>query len=171
MQDRIISPSDVWWARMKHRDEEDKKSHFRTKCTADPALGWKIRGGFHCYMSLSRKIPQVSSVGVRTNVIKLVRSQNFTIELQLLWHWPLWKQWTKWGLRNSVKGMCFDNKALNTGVKGGVCVLLESKIGWYLLNLACCHHIRNNAEKNILSARCVEVSKNENLQPPQRLMA
>ena len=114
---------------MKHRDEEDKAT-FRNKFTADPALVWKIHGRFHCSKSWSRKIPQASSFGNRVYVIKLTRSQNFTIELQLLWHRRLWKLWMKWGLRNSMKWMCFDNTHSNTGVKGGVFVLLESWIGW-----------------------------------------
>ena len=89
---------------MKHRDEEDKAT---IEQSVPLILYWngKIHGEFHCSMSWSRKIPRASSFGVPTNVLNLAGFQNFAIELQLLWHRRLWKQWTKWGLRNSVKGI------------------------------------------------------------------
>ena len=46
----------------------------------------------------------------------------------------------EWGLRDRIKGLCFDTTASNTGTKGGVCVLMEKEIGRDLLNLACRHH-------------------------------
>jgi len=42
----------------------------------------------------------------------------------------------EWGLRNRIKGLCFDTTASNTGRNGGVCVLLEENRS-RPLNLAC----------------------------------
>ncbi|CAH0555853.1 unnamed protein product [Brassicogethes aeneus] len=47
----------------------------------------------------------------------------------------------EWNLNNRIKAMCFDTTPLNTGQKGGVCVLLEKKLGKKLLYFACRHHI------------------------------
>ena len=47
----------------------------------------------------------------------------------------------EWGLRDKIKGLCFDTTASNTGVHGGVCVRLEREFGRELLNVACRHHI------------------------------
>ncbi|XP_073435251.1 uncharacterized protein [Dendrobates tinctorius] len=47
----------------------------------------------------------------------------------------------EWGLPNTVKAMCFDTAASNTGRLKGACVLLEQMLGRELLHLACRHHI------------------------------
>ena len=47
----------------------------------------------------------------------------------------------EWGLRDRIKGMCFDTTASNAGTKGGICLRLQKEIGRELLHLACRHHI------------------------------
>ncbi|XP_073413330.1 uncharacterized protein [Dendrobates tinctorius] len=47
----------------------------------------------------------------------------------------------EWGLPNTVKAMCFDTAASNTGRLKGAYVLLEQMLGRELLHLACRHHI------------------------------
>src|SRR6218665_2373150 len=47
----------------------------------------------------------------------------------------------EWGLRDRIKGTCFDTTASNAGTKGGVCLRLQKEIGRELLNLACRLHI------------------------------
>src|SRR5215469_8117551 len=47
----------------------------------------------------------------------------------------------EWGLPNTVKAMCFDTTASNTGRLKGACVILEQMLGRELLYLACRHHI------------------------------
>ncbi|XP_046619203.1 uncharacterized protein LOC124304698 [Neodiprion virginianus] len=37
--------------------------------------------------------------------------------------------------------MCFDTTPLNTGHKGGVCAVLEKKLGKQLLHFACRYHV------------------------------
>lgn len=47
----------------------------------------------------------------------------------------------EWGLLNTVKAMCFDTTASNTGRLKGACVILEQMLERELLYLACRHHI------------------------------
>ena len=47
----------------------------------------------------------------------------------------------EWGLKDRISGLCFDTTASNTGLKGGVCVLIEREQERDLLNLACRHHV------------------------------
>ena len=47
----------------------------------------------------------------------------------------------QWGLPNTVKAMCFDTTASNTGRFKGACVILQQMLGRELLHLACRHHI------------------------------
>ena len=42
---------------------------------------------------------------------------------------------------NSICAMCFDSTKVNTGIKGGTCVQIESLLKRPLLFLACRHHI------------------------------
>lgn len=46
-----------------------------------------------------------------------------------------------WNLNDKVKRLCFDTTAVNTGLRSGVCVLLERKMNKNMLWLACRHHI------------------------------
>jgi hypothetical protein len=47
----------------------------------------------------------------------------------------------EWQIRDNIKGLCFDTTSTNTGVKGGICVLLEQEFDRKLLNLDCRHHV------------------------------
>jgi hypothetical protein len=47
----------------------------------------------------------------------------------------------EWGLLKTVKAMCFDTTASNTGRLKGACVILEQMLGRELLYLPCRHHI------------------------------
>lgn len=46
-----------------------------------------------------------------------------------------------WNLSDKVKCLCFDSTAVNTGLRSGVCVLLERKMDKNMLWFACRHHI------------------------------
>ncbi|KAL4718325.1 hypothetical protein ACJJTC_011720 [Scirpophaga incertulas] len=46
-----------------------------------------------------------------------------------------------WNLSDKVKCLCFDTTAVNTGLRSGVCVLLERKMDKNMLWFACRHHI------------------------------
>ena len=57
----------------------------------------------------------------------------------------------KWGLRNRIKGLCFDTTASNTVTKGRVCILPEKEIGRELLNLASRHQVSEIMLANVFS--------------------
>lgn len=46
-----------------------------------------------------------------------------------------------WHVEDSVRVMCFDTTASNTGRSAGACVILEQLLGRHLLHFACRHHI------------------------------
>ena len=46
-----------------------------------------------------------------------------------------------WKLSDRVVAMCFDTTAVNTGIHGGTCVLLEGRLERKLLHFACRHYI------------------------------
>lgn len=47
----------------------------------------------------------------------------------------------EWGVSHTIKAMCFDTTASNTGRLKGACTILEHMLGRELLYLACRHHI------------------------------
>jgi len=67
-----------------------------------------------------------------------------------------------WKLRDRIKGLCFDTTAANTGIKGGVCVLLEAEIGRELIYLACRHHISETVLQHVFSL--YDVSKSGDIE-------
>lgn len=67
-----------------------------------------------------------------------------------------------WGLRDRIKGLCFDTTASNAGTKSGVCIRLETEIGRQLLNLACRHHISEIVLEKVFSVH--DVSKSPNME-------
>jgi len=68
----------------------------------------------------------------------------------------------EWGLRSSIKGLCFDTTASNTGAKGGACLLLEKEIGQEVLHLACRHHIAEIMLEKVFTL--YDVSKSPNME-------
>lgn len=46
-----------------------------------------------------------------------------------------------WNLSDKIKCFCFDTTAVNTGLRGGACIILEQKMEKDALWLACRHHI------------------------------
>ena len=47
----------------------------------------------------------------------------------------------KWNLEDTVRGLCFDTTASNTGRSNGACMLIEQALGLDLLYFACRHHV------------------------------
>ena len=56
-----------------------------------------------------------------------------------------------WELENRIVALCFDTTASNTGIKGGVCIKLETELGKDLLNLACRHHVSEIVLEKVFS--------------------
>ena len=55
----------------------------------------------------------------------------------------------EWSLEDTVRAMCFDTTASNTGRKRGAAIKLEQKLGKKLLYLACRHHIQELSAKAV----------------------
>ncbi len=68
----------------------------------------------------------------------------------------------EWQIRDNIKGLCFDTTSTNTGVKRGICVLLEQEFGRKLLNLACRHHVAEIVLQKVFGL--LEKSKSSELQ-------
>ena len=67
-----------------------------------------------------------------------------------------------WGLRDRIKGLCFDTTSSNTGTKNGTCIQLEEELGQQLVNLACRHHISEIILEKVFSIE--DVSKSPNME-------
>lgn len=67
-----------------------------------------------------------------------------------------------WGLENRIVALCFDTTATNTGVKGGVCLKIETELQRDLLNLACRHHISEIILDKVFSLH--DTSKSPNIE-------
>ena len=58
---------------------------------------------------------------------------------------------------------CFDTTASNTGIKGGVCILLEKEICRDMLYLACGHHVSEIMLEKVFSIYDISKSPNKGL--------
>lgn len=66
----------------------------------------------------------------------------------------------EWGLRDKIKGLCFDTTASNTGGRGGVCKKLETEFQRELLYLACRHHVSEIVLEKVFSLHDHSISPN-----------
>src|SRR6218665_1427926 len=138
IEDVVICPSAIRRARMKHREVFSTE----VKATFDPVvpliLHWdgKIIEDFTS--PGKKKVDRLPILVSGQNVVKLlsvpklcnVKMPEVVIDCM-----------DEWGLRDRIRGMCFDTTASNAGTKGGVCLRLQKEIGWELLHLAFGHHI------------------------------
>ena len=65
----------------------------------------------------------------------------------------------EWNLIGRVKGMCFDTTAVNTGIRGGVCVRIENILDHQLLYFACRHHVLELVLEAVYSSSVDEASR------------
>jgi len=162
VKDLIISPSAIRRARMKHR------TLFSTevKATFDPAvpliLHWdgKIMDDF---TGPERgKVDRLPILVSGQDVIKLLSVPKLHDGTAATMTQAITQSIDDWGLKDRIKGLCFDTTASNTGSKGGVCIRLETEIGRPLLNLACRHHVSEIILKKVFSVH--DVSKSPNME-------
>jgi hypothetical protein len=151
----IISPSAIRRARMKHREL------FTTgiKATFDPAvpliLHWdgKIMDDFTG--PGRERVDHLPILVSGQDVVKLLCVPKLHDGTAVTMSRAVTENMDEWGLRNCIKGLCFDTTASNTGRKGGVCILLENEIDRELLNLACRHHISEIMLEKVFSVHDV----------------
>src|SRR6218665_847930 len=137
----VICPNAIRRARMKHRDVFSAE----VKATFDPVvpliLHWdgKIIEDFTS--PGKKKVDRLPILVSGQNVVKLLSVPKLCNGTAVKMSEAVIDCMDEWGLRDRIKGMCFDTTASNAGTKGGVCLRLQKEIGWELLHLAFGHHI------------------------------
>jgi len=161
VEELIISPSAIRRARMKHR----KLFSSEVRATFDPAVPlivhWdgKIMDNF---TGLERgKVDRLPILVSGHDVIKLLCVPKLRDGTAATMAQAVTQGIDDWGLRDRIKGLCFDTTASNAGTKSGVCIRLR-QIGRQLLNLACRHHISEIVLEKVFSVH--DVSKSPNME-------
>ena len=162
VEELIISPSAIRRARMKHRELFASE----VKATFDPEvpliLHWdgKIMDDF---TGPGREhVDRLPILVSGQNVVKLLSVPKLHDGTAATISRAVTESMDEWGLRNRIKGLCFDTTASNTGTKGGACIRLETEIGHELLNLACRHHMSEIMLEKVFSI--YDVSKSPNME-------
>jgi hypothetical protein len=162
IEDLIISPSAIRRARMKHREAFTCE----VKATFDPTvpliLHWdgKIMDD---YTAPGReRVDRLPILVSGHNVVKLLSVPKLHDGTAATTSQEIVRTMDEWGLRDRIKGLCFDTTASNTGVIGGVCVRLETEMDRHLLNLACRHHVAEIMLEKVFSLN--DVSKSPNME-------
>ena len=156
MQDLIHSPSAIWPARMKHREDFaiKGKATFEQNVPLILHWDWKIREDFTVLGPDWKRVGRLLVLVSGQNVIKLLLvlklHDGTAITMETMDKRGLWK---------SVKRLSFNTTASITGVEGGFC-FYESDIGWPLLNLTCRHHVSEIMLEKVFSLHDVFKSPN-----------
>jgi len=133
----IISPSAIRRARIKHR----KVFSWEVKATCDLAVPLILRWDGKIMASLTGpqrgKVDRLSILVSGQDVVKQLSVPKLRDGPAATVAQAITQGIDGWGLRERIKGLCFDTTASNTGTKGGVCIRLETEIGRQLMNLAC----------------------------------
>jgi len=158
VEELIISPSAIRRARIKHRERFTSE----IKASFDPVvplvLHWdgKIMDDFTG--PGRERIDRLPVLVSGKNVVKLLAVPKLHDGTAVTMSRAVVEIMDEWGLRNRIKGLCFDTTASNTGLKGGVCVRLETELGQELLNLACRHHVSEIMLEKVFSLHDVSQS-------------
>jgi len=125
VEELIISPSAIRRARMKHR----KLFSSEVRATFDPAVPlivhWdgKIMDNF---TGLERgKVDRLPILVSGHDVIKLLCVPKLRDGTAATMAQAVTQGIDDWGLRDRIKGLCFDTTASNAGTKSGVCIRLD----------------------------------------------
>lgn len=86
----------------------------------------------------TERIAVLISYGENEQLLGVPKADRSTGEEQAL---AVYECLEEWGVSHTIKAMCFDTTASNTGRLKGACTILEHMLGRELLYLACRHHI------------------------------
>jgi hypothetical protein len=162
VEELVISRSAIRRARMKHRANFNAE----VKASFDPRvpliLHWdgKILEDFT--VPGHKRVDRLPVLVSGKNVVKLLSVPKLDNGRAATMAHAILGTLDEWGLRERIKGLCFDTTASNTGAKGGVCIKLESEIGRQLLNLGCRHHVAEIMLEKVFSLH--DVSKSPNIE-------
>src|SRR6218665_322089 len=160
VEELIISPCAIRRARMKHR----KLFSLEVKATFDPAvpliLHWD--GKIMDDLTGRGKVDRLPILVSGQDVVKLLSVPKLQDGRSATLAQAITRSIDDWGLKDRIKGLCFDTTSSNTGRKGGVCIRLETEIGQQLLNLACRHHISEIVLEKVFGV--YDVAKSPNME-------
>lgn len=136
VEELVISRSAIRRARVKHREAFAAEIKARFDPTIPLILHWdgKIMDDFT--LPGHERVDRLPILVSGQNVIKLLSVPKLHNRTATTMMHEIVQTIDDWGLRDRIKGLCFDTTASDTGAKGGVCIKLESEIGRELLNLS-----------------------------------
>jgi hypothetical protein len=164
VEELIISPSAIRRARIKHRETFATEIKASFEPSVPLILHWdgKIMDDLTGPGPGRERVDRLPILVSGQNVIKLLSVPKLHDGTAVTMAHAVVENMDEWGLRNRIQGLCFDTTSSNTGVNGGVCILLETEIGRQLLNLACRHHISEIVLEKVFSLH--DVSKSPNIE-------
>ena len=162
VKELVISRSAIRRARMKHREAftAEVKASFDPKVPLILHWDGKIMDDFT--VPGHERVDRLPVLVSGKNVVKLLSVPKLQDGKATTMAHAILETLDEWGLRQRIKGLCFDTTASNTGAKGGVCIKLESEIGRQLLNLGCRHHVAEIMLGQVFSLH--DVSKSPNIE-------
>ena len=137
----IISPSGIRHARIKCREAlaTEIKDTFRPQVPLIIHWGGKIME--ECSLPGQETVDCLPVLVSGQDVVKLLVVPKLHTGTAVVMATSILQTLDEWGLKDRIRGLCFDTRASNTGLKGGVCVLIEQELERDLLNLTCRHHV------------------------------
>jgi len=162
VEEVIISASAIRRARMKHR----RLFSSEVKDTFDPAvpliLHWDGKIMDDLTGAERGKVDRLPILVSGQDVVKLLSVPKLQDGTAASMAQAITQTIDDWGLRDRIKGLCFDTTSSNTGTKNGTCIQLEEELGRQLVNLACRHHISEIILEKVFSIE--DVSKSPNME-------
>lgn len=129
VEEVIISASAIRRARMKHR----KLFSSEVKEIFDPAvpliLHWDGKIMDDLTGSERGKVDRLPILVSGQDVVKLLAVPKLQDGTAASMAQAITQTIDDWGLRDRIKGLCFDTTSSNTGTKGGACIRLEAELG------------------------------------------
>ena len=137
----IISPSGIRRARIKCREAlaTEIKDTFRPQVPL--ILHWDGKITEDCSLPGQETVDRLPVLVSGQVVVKLLAVPKLQAGTAVVMATSILQTLDEWGLKDRISGLCFNTTASNTGLKGGVCVLIERELERDLLNLACRHHV------------------------------
>ena len=162
VEEVIISASAIRRARMKHR----RLFSSEVKDTFDPAVPLILHWDGKIMDDLTDpergKVDRLPILVSGQDVVKLLSVPKLQDGTAASMAQAITQTIDDWGLRDRIKGLCFDTTSSNTGTKNGTCIQLEEELGRQLVNLACRHHISEIILEKVFSIE--DVSKSPNME-------
>ena len=162
VEEVIISASAIRRARMKHR----RLFSSEVKDTFDPAVPLILHWDGKIMDDLTGpergKVDRLPILVSGQDVVKLLSVPKLQDGTAASMAQAITQTIDDWGLRDRIKGLCFDTTSSNTGTKNGTCIQLEEELGRQLVNLACRHHISEIILEKVFSIE--DVSKSPNME-------